>query len=816
MFQNLQERWWWQDTFVEQRRLHSALWAALDAATDEEKRTRGGSARDQIRNRVQRMLPSFLSLLGPATYPRFAYLCYYSQILPSEYEEERKESKARISRVAATAGDSLEEDQLQLPPGAEELLKTENEYMGRFLLPTQASQLATEDEHSIPPQYVEDALATALGRVERLPCMPANIAEALRIDWHLPSRWYYAPICELVLKGHPSSQRVSEGRHWYKIARVMPAMAETHLFSKDTREDFRKRLKGITQKEPVLLHKNKGKTEDMPSGRTDSTTSDLLEVIFGGTGKYDDILLEIEAPNLSLTGEVEVADTEEARGLGKTLQTLAYRLLLGRCGDENEAEELVSGDRQAWTLRRLLKKVDSHHDKPVPVRRELIPLRNHHWFRDCPSLAFFLTAMLYDGTYRDMLDYMVPALCMGSTELDVETVDLCPTFNDFLRSLALDFDEIELIRKKHRMPDASRQTVPDDYRTAMESCLIRRISDHGCGNLSVLWGAGAAYDPKENRLAEDNGCLPVHMPEIKERIRTTFIPIREQERIVDIAWHEKQQTITLATAYKYLIHDLRGNLRLAGKLLGGSPEAGGGFKVKEPVQLRYFLRDDAPDEILCSATESTAGDLANFWKPLAKKQCRLTGLDDARKRRRESLLAFSHISDEVNLMGDFLVWTTNPLSTRESVAVLKDVSNEDLLKAWELACQLSHRPKPKNVILGIPSPFVCRQQNITFLTMAIKMALGNAKKFSGDDRWDDATCSFSVDNADEIVFTVTNPVNQGYYKENKGTGTRLDQILRMGEWLYGDRFISKKTEPSGNTPPSEFFLSLKILAAGKE
>jgi hypothetical protein len=399
-------------------------------------------------------------------------------------------------------------------------------------------------------------------------------------------------------------------------------------------------------------------------------------------------------------------------------------------------------------------------------------LLEEHWFSVTPALPFFLLALFSHGTYIDFIDFILPFFLLGVDELHVDSVDRCHYPEDIITEIVAHFGKFFPIKQKK-----------DE--TSMAAIIRMLVYENAFGQLVRLRKRG-----DNNKRSQFKGACCESMSRIECLLRIALIPLRTVEEAIRMEVEERERGEILRKAYQSLIHDLRNDLLvlrgLADILVPGDNET-----PRANISISDFFRDDLPPKILCSIPDSEVSDLSMFWRQLLKRPRVLTNSQDFSPILADTLTLFDHIADEIEVFRSYHVEGIegNP----PEAGFMKDLKGKDIIEAIDRAMFLTSGGagiKPQFSI-KIKNDHIFREQCLSYIVAAVKMVVSNAAKYS--DSIYKVSGEFSRTEDGGLRLSMENAVDLSKLKTARGTKTRRQVIINIGQWLYGERFSKKYT-----------------------
>ena len=619
---------------------------------------------------------------------------------------------------------------------------------------------------------LEDAFLRDM--VETAPCLPVNLAEALSVDMHLTSGLFGALVEKTLThpKWNGGTGRLERLRWWMK-AGDDPA-ADAPLFRDSDADDFEAFIKAL---------RNWFEAPDVRREIRDQVEEEAKRLWGGG--------VRFCFPRVS--GECAGIPLE-------ALRELAIRLFLGEIDRSDILDRLLAGE--AVRLRELVQaespgRRESSAEESAWGREQL----RGHWFSVYPSLPFFLAALLLRGTYRDLLYYIAPCFTLDVQEIHVETVDRSQSLEALLFEMAFHWEDVKPIMERAQGRRTSRSeggaASAGGNLTTMAQCLNLLIRRNGFGNLTILQRSrrdssrdepttGPAGPPRKAKMS----CLGRRMSSVKCAVRSIFMPLRHLEQLVEVKVSRDREVERMARAYRGIIHDLRNDVFVLGGMLSTFKPSEGRM-VQRSLSLRDLLREDAPPGILCSLPPDNEAEVSDFWWPLRERSLALEGLDRVRDARSGAADLFDQIKAELDLFREYFLKSLD--RARPDDRFMRDVTGAEFVRAVDLSCSMvpGGSAVRRNLKINIPEDRTFEQHCVAYITMALKMAIHNAAKFSGKPSAIRGGLSLTEEGG--FLVRLVNPVDVEALSAARGTRTRRQMITEMGQWLYGRRFSEKHT-----------------------
>jgi len=458
------------------------------------------------------MLPAIIS--APENEPYVAALTYYSTFLLTGSEQEA------FRRIPVSTL-KLETDFSSLALGTEDNLgdlvsdaraAAESCLTGTLLRAT-SFHPDTEDVHV-------HEMRAFFSTMQLDVLAPVNLAEALNVDFHLPSYLYRDVADQKLFKGfivntqeEMSSQKARQLFQWADLhassSKVTPKAAvglDAPLFKSHAVKRARQALNEACSELRNLSSNVKGSFEGVQESHT----------IIKQLPSQIRFVFEDQPADLDLN-----ADSNDSNLTGQSLLDLARELLIGRADVRNNCDFSLE---ELWASR-----PTSHQEDHS----------GEHKLASVPSVPFFLLALYWNGTYRDLIRYVLPPFLINVKSLYIETVDLCDSPEDLLYQLCS-----YLIEISHRGQHEEE---------LLASNVAQMIARNAIGNLAVLRHDDIEETKRQNWVRD-----------IDARVRAAINPIRRRERFAEqINERRKHQQYALrlqerrATDLGAAFHDLR-------------------------------------------------------------------------------------------------------------------------------------------------------------------------------------------------------------------------------------------------------------------
>ena len=326
-----------------------------------------------------------------------------------------------------------------------------------------------------------EALHWFLARIKENPLVPVNLAEGLGVDFYLPAHRYRACVEEVLredLKITNPKEQWRKLRKWADMPALRRELAEfKELFQVD---ESKRSTCGLDSKiftAPAVRNARAALHQACDDLRTffrQLSESNVLD---------PEYLLNHQSKVLhTLSSQLEfhfentptIAGTSAFEPVGKALQRMATSLFRGKSAAREDTAPSI-------TL--------------SPTKR----------ITTIPSLPFFLLALYWDGSYRDLIRYVLPPFALDVRHLYVESMSgtesvgglayrLCGFINERLREQAPD-------------PQVSAKDVVEVGTLATN--VVDMISKHALGNLAIL--SNASSNEKANNFHRAAGKLAVQI-----------------------------------------------------------------------------------------------------------------------------------------------------------------------------------------------------------------------------------------------------------------------------------------------------------------
>lgn len=335
---------------------------------------------------------------------------------------------------------------------------------------------------------------------------PVNLAEAFNVDFHLVESSYRRIIDEKLFDASAKSSspmaKAEALMGWARLEEDLKgqvcgfSVLDSCLFRKEAVEKARAAVKAACARLKELLQ-----NASAPGGEMEKGKGILSELASKITFAFSSFPKDIQEDDCGV----------EFRLGGEKLRELAICLLY--CSKNSSGK----GDTDLTKL----------WEEYVPEERQT----NGRGLAALPTLPFFLLALYWNGTYRDLIRFILPPFLLDVQDLHIETVDQCRSPDALLYKLCrhqIDIDNV------------------GDKEESLVRNVSRMISKNAIGNLAILCTTTSDKHHKSRRFSR--------------AVRGTVFPLRQEERLAEeqrrarLMMHlEERRTIDLGTAF----HDLR-------------------------------------------------------------------------------------------------------------------------------------------------------------------------------------------------------------------------------------------------------------------
>jgi len=682
----------------------------------------------------------------------FAYLTYYSNLLPKDHDEIKPDQATilefRSIPLTPFGRENREEIEFILNPDRKKLMldyleKSKKSGVSILKDAPKYDNIKELDKYRInEPDPDIQTMHTFLAIVQNKPCAPVFISEAIGLDHHLVEKNFSGIVREILFPN--SSSKESQLSILLKMrAKLMADCKENPdsclIFSKEESEKF------IGDIEAIAAQYGKEKF---------STTYSKIETLVENTMfEFSASPEEVGVPGLSV----------------KTLKKCAQAVLWGFLSKTHQ-DEIYNNHiclKEFWK-----KATDSIKSGQADILIQDNYLLEEHWFSVIPALPFFLLALFSHGTYIDFIDFILPIFLLDIGELHVDSVDRCHSPEDIITEIVACFKKFYPLKQKSN-------------ETSMAAIIRMLVYENAFGQLVRVRKTGVL---KKRSQFKEACCAS--MSRIECLLRSAIIPLRTIEDTVRMEIEEYERGEILRRAYQGLIHDLRNDLLvlrgLADILVPGDDKIPRGT-----ISIRDFFRDDVPPEILCSIPDSEISNLSMFWRQLVKRPRVLTNSQGFSRILVDTIALFEHISDEIEVFMSYHV--EGVAGEPPDDGFLKDLRGEDIIKAIDRAMSLITGGAwvKSQFSIKVKNDQIFQGQCLSFIVAAVKMVLSNAAKYS--DSIVDVSGELSRTDNGGLRISMENGVNLTKLETARGTKTRRQVIVEIGEWLYGERFSRSYT-----------------------
>ena len=471
----------------------------------------------EIKKYLRFMLPRFC-ISARHKEGQVMLLTYYSTLLTRRDQEHTSgETERDFERLPVSLIDVNDQVKENLGHLAKMVVEAAVEKEEEILL---AAPIAADlDETQRQCRPIRDAFVV---HIQENPLAPVNLAEALNVDFHLTPPTYRNIIDETLFAGLPINNDKK-----YKIIRELE-------------------LSNVLAAYP-LFTRQAGEKE---GGVTTDITRRLESIAADPEWSIKDIEEDVEALGELVRFDFAEAPPNlpelEAYGIRpENLLKMAVALLRACCPND---KSLTGEQAVALTGLALHEPFQGFDATDLHLGQKL----SAH-----PSLPFFLLMLLWNGTYDDLLAYILPIYLLDVDALHVETVSFCDTWQELLGQVILTMrKDPALISSVLGKPIVGRTLTLRDK-------VARMIAQNAMGNLVLLRKHPAptvAPQTTSEHNAPRHECYSCHghISTLDCSVRSTLVPLRRRERLVE-AQRETQRAKDLG---RDLIHDLKSKFAL--------------------------------------------------------------------------------------------------------------------------------------------------------------------------------------------------------------------------------------------------------------
>lgn len=365
-----------------------------------------------------------------------------------------------------------------------------------------------------------------VNRIQENPLAPVNLAEAFNVDFHLTPPSYRDIVDETLFAGLDEDAPKNAPQKLEIILDLLKsnelATAAYAIFEEKSK-DVTSSLAEIADTGKKTARKETDEKAEQEIGEKAETREPLITKKI--EKKIKNLTKQIKFEFASLPPHSAVLERHRIRP--ENLQKMAIALLGGCLPDSEEVNHIA------------LYELFNEATAPLDDTRHG-HLHKGQKLSACPSLPFFLAALVWNGTYADLLKYILPIYLLDVEALHVHTVAYCDSPTELLGQIVLSMrrePSLKLVSQNNGIS----QTLSDRIRLM--------IRHNAIGNLVLLRRHRASPRPQLHE------CLSCHgfMSTLDCSVRGVLVPLRRGEHLVE-AQKETERAKELGRA---LIHDLR-------------------------------------------------------------------------------------------------------------------------------------------------------------------------------------------------------------------------------------------------------------------